>query len=267
MMVTGPLKVLSWLKALHDGDRAVEGTVLAEEGERRTSPLRDAAVVRGAADERGTEVAVAIVRDDESAFLDVPCESVHCVGETVVALGTDRTVVRGNGVGPFERSAVAVHRRLVGRMESMDVDIARDPDDATRFEVQDGLRGIALASVVGNADMLKMEAPAIPNRCRGRGLMGVKDFPIPQVEKAARNDKRPVLRGIVAASRRHDFPARHRQRSAATDMERRVLVDGSAIALQKRRAAGDGERLCNPKSANVVRPVRPRIEGSGSCRV
>ena len=152
-------------------------------------------------------------------------------------------------------------------MLAMDVDVARDPDDAAGFEVQDGLRGIGLASVIGNAHMLKMEASAIPNRCRGRVLMGMKKVPIPQVEKATRNDKRPVLRGIVAASRRHDFPARHRQRPAATDMERRVSVDGSAVALQKRRAAGDGERLCNPQSANVVRPVCTRIEDGGSCRV
>ncbi len=74
--------------------------------------------------------------------------------------------------------------------------------------------------------------------------MGMKKIPIPQIKKAAGNDKRPVLRGVATASRRNDFAARHRERPTATDMERRpVLVAVSAVVLQKRRAAGDSERF------------------------
>ncbi len=89
----------------------------------------------------------------------------------------------------------------------MDVDVARDPDDAARFEVQNGLRGIAPASVIGNADILHVEASAIPDRCRSRTFMGMKKIPIPQIKKTAGNDKRPVLRSVITASRRNDFAA------------------------------------------------------------
>ena len=97
--------------------------------------------------------------------------------------------------------------------------------------------------------------------------MGMKKIPIPQIKKAAGNDKRPVLRGVVTASRRNDFAARNREGSAVADMERVVLVDDSSVALQKRRTAGDGERLCDPQPTDVVGAARTRIEGGGSCRV